>query len=427
MNLTPPLVGLPWGAPGSGAPHAFALATAFTLAFSGAASAQPLLGFPVKGQNPYTAPITTVLDHSAADFYSPAHTGVLAYTGESAIGKPGAIAPYGYFHLGADDDNPVHFIVNGNYVGTTANRSAVLNYSGHAGYDYRYGPGTAIIAPADGTLYIPASDAIYGRAGDPWCALHAFYIDHGNGWSTWYLHADHLTLNGGRLADGKLPHVCDAWLQTRIDHDERVGVVKRGETVAIVGNFARGFAGGVGYHLHFEVRRDCIVSPQDGPSIHGCHVVDPYGWEWPAPDPFASQEADSSHNPLAASQSAPLWDLSALSTMLPEISHVAMSHTYKGYWLDIMGHNFAPGASISLWSSLGTQLVVTLNPMQLSDAHVRASIPDRLAHELGNLVVKLQNPRGPRSRGTALSATTSVYRLSSGTELLLGVVQFGRL
>src|SRR5579872_7280672 len=89
------------------------LATAVMILFAAGAAAQPLLGFPIKGQNPYTAPITTVLDHSGTDFYVPTHTGVLAYTGELALGRPGGNPPYGYFSLASNPARSIPFVVNG--------------------------------------------------------------------------------------------------------------------------------------------------------------------------------------------------------------------------------------------------------------------------------------------------------------------------
>lgn len=376
-----------------------ATACALTLTLASTASGQPLLGFPIEGQNPYTAPITTVVDHSATDFYSPDHPGVLAYSGELAAGRPGARAPYGYFHAELGRGKAIRFSVNGHYVGTGADGSLVLNYSGHAGYDYRYGPGTPIVAPADGTLYIPASDALYGRNGDPWCSLHAFYIDHGDGWSTWYLHVDHLALNQGRLADGGLPHACIAGTGTRSEHDELVGFVRKGTEVATVGNFAHGFKGGVGYHLHFEVRRDCIISPADGPKIHGCHVVDPYGWEWPGPDPLAMDHDGRPHNPFAAAQISPLWDLRALGTELPEISGLGFAAIPQGYSITVSGKHFEKGAVVELWDGQGRDLVDTIYPSSETDSRIIASVLRDLSADKGKVVVKIRNPGGPRSRG----------------------------
>ena len=363
---------------------------------------QPLLGFPIARQNPYTAPITTVLDHAARTFYEPTGASVQAYTGELAAGTRGSSPPYGYFHVRADNVPRLAFVVNGHYVGTRANGAAVLNYSGHAGYDYRYGPGTEIVAAADGKLYIPAGDSLYGRDRDPWCAGHVFYIDHGEGWTTWYLHADHLVLNGGKLEDGRDPHPCAFGIHTKIKHDEFVGPVVRGEPVAVIGNFAQGHAGGVGYHLHFEVRRDCVTAMSDGPAIHGCRIVDPYGWEWPTPDPFTTNPNGSPYNSVAAGEQRPLWDLPALHTEVPEITGIHITPQPKSYALTIYGKYFEKGALVTLWETRGQYCVGIVTPTQVTNSRIVAIVPRDLPSDRGTIIVKVENLNGPRSRGTQI-------------------------
>ncbi|HXR89268.1 MAG TPA: M23 family metallopeptidase [Steroidobacteraceae bacterium] len=373
------------------------LLTGITVAADAAKA--PALTFPIRGRNPYTAPITTVLDHSATEFYDPNGSGVLAYTGELASGARGVRAPYGYFHGQAGSPAAAAFLVNGAYVGTGTDGATILNYSGHAGYDYRYGAGTVIVAAADGNAYIPAGDAIYSRAGDPWCALHAFYIDHGGGWATWYLHARGILLNGGRLANGAPPHSCPRGIDSRIDRDEALGPVRRGEPIAIVGGFAHGQPGGVGYHLHFEVRRDCVLLEAGVERIHGCRVVDPYGWEGSTSDPFRqSDRRGAPHNVLAAAQRTPLWDLTAVGTSLPVVTAIHVRTTTARLELTIAGTGFRRGAVITLWRKGDGSYAGRIRPRQLISTAIVADLPARFGRHIGELTLKVGNPSGPRSQ-----------------------------
>jgi murein DD-endopeptidase MepM/ murein hydrolase activator NlpD len=116
-----------------------------------------------------------------------------------------------------------------------------LNYDGHSGYDYSFEHLTNIIAPAEGTLYKASADWVNANSNCPvqgWQQWHTFYIDHGNGFSTWYLHADKLEPN----------------IESTIGNNYGVGVpITRGQLVGYVGNFAK--CSRVGYHLHLEVRQ----------------------------------------------------------------------------------------------------------------------------------------------------------------------------
>src|SRR5207302_10372108 len=129
---------------------------------------------------------------------------------------------------------------------------------GHSGYDYAYGQGTNIIAAADGALYVPAVDVVNDPGGnDPWCSFHTFYINHGSGWTTWYLHSAQLSVG----SFGSTEHAqCQNGVHSNITADQFVAQVHKGDVLATVGNFAYGKVGGVGYHLHFEVRRGCDIS-----------------------------------------------------------------------------------------------------------------------------------------------------------------------
>src|SRR5262249_26574596 len=104
----------------------------------------------------------------------------------------------------------------------------------------------------------------------PWEQHHTFYIDHGNGWSTWYLYADDLApdVKGEIAQDG-------------------YAVVVKGETVAYAGSFGLHCLGCT--TLHFDVRK----APAAGSAADGVIVVpyDPASFVWADAD--ADGVADS--------------------------------------------------------------------------------------------------------------------------------------
>ena len=194
------------------------------------------LTFPLKGLDPYNAPINAIFDHSMTSYYGKDEV-VVAYTGEE--GKK----EYDYdpeFRTGYKQQNGQPFIINGNYTGGGAPQ--YLYYDGHPGIDYRASLGTPVYAPADGIASIPITDPVNG---DPskWNTLK---IDHGNGYSTWYLHCSWRIVNPGESKE-----------------------VKCGDKIAEVGD--KGTPGVP--HLHFEVRKDGVP-------------FDPYGYIRPQYDPY---------------------------------------------------------------------------------------------------------------------------------------------
>ena len=208
-----------------------------------------------------TVRISAVIDHSgtAIDPTSTSWWGlhakdqkVTAFNGEVGDGEASATAPYGYTKR-----IPGPFFAAGeiNYVGAhgvgdTYGPSWYLNYDGHAGYDFAYSALTPVVATAGGVLQkaTDAEDVVYGQG---WNIHHTFYVQHPNGYSTWYRHCT-------SLADT---------IEARIGSDfSKTVEVAQGQVVASVGDF--GAAGAV--HLHLEVR-----------DAQG-RIVDPYGaglWE----------------------------------------------------------------------------------------------------------------------------------------------------
>jgi hypothetical protein len=237
--------------------------------------AQAFLDFPLQGETPYTIGIISVMDHSGTplDSVTPGawyskDGKVTAYTGETGqIGYGANCAPPGY-----KNSNGTNFVVNGNYIGATCypgetDNSSYLNYDGHSGYDYQAASQTTIYAPADGILKKAAIDnvnhnsAICGSV-NGWDEWHSFYIDHGNGYVSWYLHANSLEPN----------------IESQIGNDySKTVVIHKGDPVALSGRFGAGTSGicgnplGMPAHLHFEVRK----TPVERPTGYD-QVIDPY-------------------------------------------------------------------------------------------------------------------------------------------------------
>lgn len=196
-----------------------------------------------KPLTPFTARISSVLDHSdtAIDPNSSKRWGknakdqkVKAFNGELGDGEATTSAPFGYTNA---DKTPFFPNKEVNYVGANGSgphpKNCYLNYDGHAGYDFAYAKMTPIVAPANGDLYkaAPGKDSVYGAN---WTTDHSFYIEHDNGFKTWFRHCE-------KLAEG---------VEVAIGMDfSKSYRVESGKTVAYVSNF-----GTPPVHLHFEVR-----------------------------------------------------------------------------------------------------------------------------------------------------------------------------
>ncbi len=261
-----------------------------------------LPAFPVDwlGQDAYSAPMISVMDHTGPFYQRCCDTQITAYTGESAErGVVNELCP-------AEPDFPACFlntlcicgyysadgssyVVNGNYEGALSNPS-VLSYASHAGYDYRYQAGTPLVATADGSLCKAQEDPINGHFGasSGWEKFHTFYIDHGvvgdHGYASWYLHAADLagTDTGGNPLTDLLVGQC--------------APVVAGQQVGTVGNF-----GTFAPHLHFEVRRH---PPAGSPESSAANVIDPYGW---LGDKGADPWNDPAENFQAEGNAMALW------------------------------------------------------------------------------------------------------------------------
>ena len=248
------------------------------------------LDFPIQGYVPYTAtyfdpniaPMNSVFDHSinskpdgSPSFYANDNGVIQTYTGEK--GEKQYCTPSELVGVCSGTQSPSYpnkdhqaFEVNGLYLGRPSG-TVYLQYEGHAGYDYNLTG--QIIAPADGLLVIPKVDPINGNFGtvSPWCGFHTFYIDHGNGYTTWYLHANDLN----PLLGGPGPYAyCDHPIP---EGGIKLGRVTRGQYIADVGGWGGGQPGTFGVHLHFELRKNGIP-------------IDPYGWRNEETDPVQQWE-----------------------------------------------------------------------------------------------------------------------------------------
>ena len=209
----------------------------------------------------------------------------------SACGYSPCSEPVGTHGLkGYKNGSNTAFFVNNHYTGGGGCINGPCNrflfYTGHSGFDYPQTLRTTeIIAPADGLLYVPASDPII-----PGDSVNTFFIlalDHGNGFASWFLHVG---CEAGTV-DSKGKVLCPAIQDFRgIDangnvvcsHTQLVTTgcpVQQGDVIGLVGN--KGLTPRASFaHLHFEVRKGIPESLGNLPScdIQTCVPVDPYGW-----------------------------------------------------------------------------------------------------------------------------------------------------
>lgn len=247
---------------------------------------EPFLAFPLRGTpadckpfpcTPFTAQVSAVVDHSgtaldpegvSASCDAPwgkrcKDAKVTAFNGESSgngLASCDSSEPKGYPKRSGKD-----FLLGKlNYVGSRCtgkndpdpNKADPdhLQYDGHSGYDFPFAYDSTIYAPADGDLRRPTVDSINGACGStPWKARHTFYIDHKNGYTSWFLHANKLHADVQQKFEEGADHVA----------------VSQGDPIAHLGDFGvktcgeRGAQGHPSRHLHFEVRRGTteIVDP----------------------------------------------------------------------------------------------------------------------------------------------------------------------
>lgn len=203
---------------------------------------KPILRFPLSGYTSTTVPISAVMDHSlSGGFYSAdgRDNRVEAFNGEVGEEQYGLKITDGVRGYKQQSEND--FLSGYNYSDPD---NEYLFYDEHPGFDFAVPNGTNVIAPFDGKLYWATTDLVNGNT----TGFGTFYIDHENGYATWYLHCSGLT-------------------QSVLDEIQQNGyaIVSRGDHIAESGN-----KGTTGYHLHFEVRKDGADDE---------HVIDPYSHE----------------------------------------------------------------------------------------------------------------------------------------------------
>ncbi|MDO9533260.1 MAG: peptidoglycan DD-metalloendopeptidase family protein [Deltaproteobacteria bacterium] len=211
------------------------------------------LGFPLPGLTPFTAPVSAVMDNSVLEripieFYVPANV-IKAFNGEIGKKQYGFIYldPYGLYWPAYKNSTGTDFFppsIAGvrplNYI-----NGAYLSYAGNPGYNYDVPAGTPVLATADGKLYKAVIDPVNGAGYDYY---QNSYIDHQNGYYSWYLYAP---LTPAILAE--ISANPDGYAQ-----------VTRGQ---IIGHVAAADPSTIKDRLHFEVRYN---------GIDHQNVVDPY-------------------------------------------------------------------------------------------------------------------------------------------------------
>lgn len=240
--------------------------------------------------NPDTVQINSVFDHHVRTvnnvplFYINDQDHVVtAYTGE--VGSRDACKSNpnlksctddaGEGVVGYKNSTGTNFSINNNYSG-----GVYLYYDGHPGFDYQAERGTPVFAAAEGIAFIPDSDPITSSK-NPTKAVDTFnilVIDHGNGYSTWYLHLG----TDSPKADFRLIKCPGDSTEFKLIDAQTIQhqiPINTGCQIAKVGD--KGVKGHP--HLHFEVRigltKDSSGKYHCDPGI--CMPVDPYGWTDP--------------------------------------------------------------------------------------------------------------------------------------------------
>lgn len=226
--------------------------------------------FQSTGTTPWTAPISSVMDHSGTTPYSDSDHLVVSFEGEASEVQ----MPHPNSTCYAKNDSS-SFGVSINYVGTSASGgSYYLCYNGHPGYDYPQPQGTDISAPADGTLCVATSATQPQGSGIPWrdttkCPLATAGLTSWSGYHTFYIVHQGLRINGS--VDNYLTvflhnDSLDASVESEVEANGYADV-SRLQRVAYVGHQS---PDPVGNHMHFEVYKwNTITSAWDR--------VDPYG------------------------------------------------------------------------------------------------------------------------------------------------------
>ncbi len=309
------------------------------------------LSFPISGLSYDVANISSVFDHAMTGANQPG-TSVMAFTGEQGtIKDPAWHTDNGYGLLYGYTKDGGSFVINGHYTGGGGVR---LDYEGHTGYDFPYSHSNEVVAAAGGTLHKVTN------------AYNTIYIDHQNGYFTYYLHMYPADTSG--LVDGQ--------------------TVTRGQHLGYCGS-----QGAKGEHLHFTV-------------MNGVDRVDPYGWSGSGEDPYYTHFGVRNEF---------LW--SASGNPAPSISSVSPNPiTYdaaNGYQtLIINGANFVNKPTVTLtWTvaplpPAGGYIVPAAQVTFISSSQLSISI--KLGKAVDNWTVKVTNPDNKFSSAVGFQVVSPV-------------------
>ncbi|HEY9173065.1 MAG TPA: peptidoglycan DD-metalloendopeptidase family protein [Verrucomicrobiae bacterium] len=300
--------------------------------------------FPIVGLSQTSANVSAVFDHMMTAANTPG-TGVIAYDGEvgtikdtswSTDGGHGLL--YGY----KKTDGSAVSLPLGHYTG-----GSTLFYEGHTGYDFPYDHSHEVVAAAGGIVH---------KEDD---ASNQIWIDHGNGYSTWYLHM--LPADTAALVEG--------------------ATVTQGQHLGYCGNYYN-TAGGVGYHLHFTVKK-------------GSDRVDPYGWSGSGEDPYYTR---------FGVRNEVLWSATAPVPTITSVSPTSMPASSANQPFTINGSNFDPAATLTVDPPTGSNIEST-------EAKFTSKSATRLVYQLNNgsdigtWQVRVNNPGGVSSAWASFMVT----------------------
>jgi len=256
------------------------------------------LTFPLTGYTAYTAPVSSVFDHSMTRRYATDQPyRVVTFNGE--VGdqidqvESNYTLPYSFKKSAGTPVNQKSFLVNViNYQGTQGTGPTTINYDGHPGYDYKVGIGTAVYAAADGNVVVANTDP-----NDP-AGMYIRLRHDLAGYQTQYQHLSTVLVSNGEK-------------------------VKRGQLIGKSGNTGKT----TGAHFHFEVKKKV------GSNWASVVSVDPYGWEGSGSDPYLK----ATNVKLWATQSQP-------QPVVPEPDRPSFGVT-------IITHGYQRAAGLPSWVS----------------------------------------------------------------------------
>jgi murein DD-endopeptidase MepM/ murein hydrolase activator NlpD len=195
---------------------------------------RPLFGFPLAGYTPYTAPVTSVFDHSGSAQYDDTDHKVVAFNGESS----GFQTPYSGTTCYRKIDSSI-FGIGFKYNGYSLAGAHYLCYNGHPGYDYAV-DGANVYSVATGTVRFAGYDA---------CLGNMVTIEHAEGYITKYCHLGSINT-----------------VNVQADQPIQSGI--------LIGQSGNTGTCSDGPHLHFQTENSASVP------------IDPYGWTGNDVDPY---------------------------------------------------------------------------------------------------------------------------------------------